>query len=203
MVSFAFELDTFSSISSSSAWKSKSKKFVIYSTKHDSSNVIRKFSNYLFFFNAFNGVFDFIIAGHLLTMNVDGSAAFNQFECDRWIGEFQHRLDGSRFAGFQYGHGYFDLVWFWFAHRWCFNLKTNNCAKVVRELFRSSMVFIVCLFKTKRKVAYFNDIVFIVLCRMAKQKLANNQFVERVWKFFSITNDVPFHGLIARIKCGC
>lgn len=68
---------------------------------------------------------------------------------------------------------------------------------------RLSMGFIVCLFKTKQKSAYLNDIVFIVLCRMAQQKLANNQFVKRIRKFFGITNNVPFHGLIGRIKCGC
>lgn len=89
--------------------------------------------SYLFFFHAFNGVFDFIVARHLLSMNVDRSAAFDQFECDRWIGELQHRLDGSCFAGFQYGHGYFDLVWFWFAHRCCFNLK-KACGKRVSFL---------------------------------------------------------------------
>lgn len=51
-------------------------------------------------------------------------------------------------------------------------------------------------------VTYFNNVEFVIFCGVAQQKLTHNQFVEWIWKFFCITNNVPFHTFVGCIKCG-
>lgn len=88
----------------------------------DNSAVVFDTHAILFFFRHHRCTFDFIIAGHLLTVNVDWSISLHKFERYWCIRKFQNCLHWTIFAGFEYGNWYF----YSFTDCWRFNLQTRK-----------------------------------------------------------------------------